>query len=191
MEGLVEAGADRADQADALGHRGQRRQQGEGLQVGSPRGACGDLGAAGALQVDRHAVGDEQRIELGGFGQLGDPQVCLEVHLGAGRHVRVTPGGDVMTGGHQEGIQAELSLAHEGFPVHRGIRLAARGGTDRVSAASVPIRQGRPNRRINPDDRRQLWCFAQRQPPSAGFPPAPRAVLSPPEKTKKEYTNQI
>lgn len=48
------------------------------------------------------AVGDEQGIEFGGFGDLGQVFVVFEVQAGIGGHVRVAPCGDVVPGGHQE-----------------------------------------------------------------------------------------
>jgi hypothetical protein len=67
VEGLVEAGGHGGDEADALGQRGNGRQQRERLEVIAARGARqrGQVAAAHA-----HRIGQEDRIELGGLGLL-------------------------------------------------------------------------------------------------------------------------
>lgn len=102
--GFVIAGGDRGHQADALGHPGQRGQQGERLeQIGA--GHARGLGTFGG----GHAVGDEQQVEAGGFRQAGERPVVRDVHPGATRHGRMAPGCDMVTGGHEKGAQVQLS----------------------------------------------------------------------------------
>ncbi|MNN53793.1 hypothetical protein D3C81_1685740 [compost metagenome] len=97
---LVVAGGGGGDQADALGDRAQRRQQGQWLEVGRACAVAGQgVGGCG------NAIRDEQRVEAGRFGDLRGTAVAAEIH-GVGRYIRVAPGGHMVPGGHEEGAQA-------------------------------------------------------------------------------------
>jgi hypothetical protein len=101
---LVVAGGGRGDQADMFGHHTQRRQQGQRLEVVRTRHAAGDVTAG-----RRHAVGEKHRVKPGRLGDLRQVFVVGEIQPGIGRYVGVTPGRDVVPGGHQKSAEFELT----------------------------------------------------------------------------------
>ncbi|CUI61657.1 Uncharacterised protein [Achromobacter xylosoxidans] len=103
---LVVGGRNRGDQADFLGHGGQRRQQRQRLEVVAARGAR-QRRQVGVAHADR--VGQEDGVELGGLGATRQLGVMAEIDRRVGLGVGMAPGGDVVAGLHQEG--AELDLA--------------------------------------------------------------------------------
>jgi hypothetical protein len=65
---------------------------------------------AGNLTSGRgNAVSHEQRIELRPFGHACQVFVLGEIQPGVRRHVRVAPGGDMVTGGHEKGAEFQLT----------------------------------------------------------------------------------
>ena len=103
---LVVARRRRADETDALGHHGERRQQRDRLEVGDVlhRAALRlDVGLA-----DGDAVGEEDHVELGALRGLRDLDVMLEIDAGVGLRPRMAPGCDVMAGRIEEGAEPEL-----------------------------------------------------------------------------------
>src|SRR5690606_15927296 len=104
--GLVVGGAHGADQADTLGHRRQGGQQGERFQSGAAGGERQLLQAGTTVAGGGgHRVGDEDGVERGRFGGAGHSHIFLKVVVGMGRHIRAAPGGDVVAGGQDEGVQ--------------------------------------------------------------------------------------
>ena len=107
VEGLVVGGGDGGHQADALGHRGQCREQRQRLEAGCARGA----GQGGVVKrADCDAIGEKDRIELRGLGALRQPHVVRKILPGVGLCAGVAPAGHMVAGGLQEGAELELAL---------------------------------------------------------------------------------
>jgi hypothetical protein len=87
-----------------LGHHAQGREQCQRLEVIGAGHATGNIPGR---CVD--AVSEEQRIEFSRLGDLRQALVVGEVQAGIGWHLRMTPGGDVVPGRHQEGAELELT----------------------------------------------------------------------------------
>ncbi len=99
--GLRIGGGGRADEADPVRRRRDRRKPGERLQ---PK-------AAGVADVvgQRRAVGEEDSVELRGLRPPRELLVVADVEDPFGRGVLVPPTGHVMAGGIDEQVQVDLS----------------------------------------------------------------------------------
>jgi hypothetical protein len=97
----------RADQADVPGVGGDRGQQGQRFE---PVEVVRRVGG-----VDELAVDDEQRVEQGVFGRLGQPDVVVDVDARVLRHARVLPQTVLAGTADAVGVQGEMDRAGHGF----------------------------------------------------------------------------
>ena len=104
--GVVVGGGGRTDETDALGAQGQRRQQQQGVEQ-----AGGSLLAA--LRADQ-GIGQEHRIELGGFGQARCIGIEFEIGQRLGIGTRMAPRALMVTAAHEEEVQVQLAWARHG-----------------------------------------------------------------------------
>ena len=103
MVGLAVGGRGGRRETDPLRHHGERAEQRQRLEPG-------DHGRVGVHRAGE-PVRQEDHVELGGLGRLGDPAQQIEI-LASGFRVRMTPARDVMTGPLEE--QSEMHLARRG-----------------------------------------------------------------------------
>ena len=109
--GLVEGGGRRGDQAEMLGHDGQRRQQGQRIEGGD--------GGAALQRVHRHVehgqmIGHEEGIEAPALQGLGEALQMGEVEIRIGKGAGIAPGAGMQAHGPHEGPQAQLPRSAHG-----------------------------------------------------------------------------
>ena len=109
--GLVVGRGRGRDQADPARHHGQRGERRRRLELDGARefGAGALAACQGPAAGHAHRVLEEDRVELGGFRHLGDVGVLLEVHIGRGDRIGMTPAGQVIAGHAEEAAKTELT----------------------------------------------------------------------------------
>lgn len=102
------------------GEGGQQRQRVE-LEEAAPSAQLVGVPVRGA---DAHPVGDEEHVELAALGGVQELAVVSEVQAAVRAGRGVPPGGDVVTGGQEEGSQTERTAchAHSRSPVSLQVR---------------------------------------------------------------------
>ena len=108
--GLVVGGGHGGHQSDVVGDRGQRGEEGDGLEMGVVSVQTPRVGLA-HVRPGGGGVRKEQRVEFRRLGRLGQPLVMLEIVSGVRRGIGVSPGGDMVAVGRQEGPQADLAVS--------------------------------------------------------------------------------
>jgi hypothetical protein len=82
------------------------------------------------------AVGDEHLIEEPALRGVGDLDVMIDVDAGIDDRAGMPPGGDVVSGCHDEGTEAELTTAHRDGPAGG---LMPSGSTKRAERTPMAI----------------------------------------------------
>ena len=115
MVGRHVGAGNRGDQADPAGMRGQRGQQRQRFPE-IDRRAVADRLRGPAQQA--HVVGEEHRVELGGFRLLREFAVELEAEGVVRIDIGMAPGGDMVSDAVEESAKAQLPWFRHGqnFP---------------------------------------------------------------------------
>ncbi len=112
--GLVEGGRCGGDQADPLGHGGERREQGERFERGD--------GVAALQRIDRHVqhgqmVGHEERVKFSTFQRLDETFEMRQVEIRVRKRAGVAPRPGVKADGTHERAEAQLTFfGHRSIP---------------------------------------------------------------------------
>ena len=109
--GRLEGGRGRGDQAEMLGHHGERRQQRQRIERGHRGAALQRL--HGHVQHGQ-VIGHEEGVELAALQGLGVADQRLEVEVGVRRAAGIAPGGGMDADRAHEGAEAELAFLGHG-----------------------------------------------------------------------------
>ncbi len=133
---LIVASGGGRDQADMLGHRSNRRQQCDRLEIGHilrPAAQRLEVAVSGG-----ECIGEKHQVELAALSRLRELDIMFDIGACVDLCLWMQPGGDVMAGRMEEG--AELHLAAAARTRHRMISkgvASAPSGSLRICASSA------------------------------------------------------
>jgi hypothetical protein len=120
-------------EAEPVGDGGERGQERQRLEVDHPALAA-ELVLVLVVGADADAVRQEHHVELAALGGLRERRVVLEIEAAVGARVGMAPGGDVVTGGGEEG--SEVHLAGHGVALGERVRRGVPARNARMSSAA-------------------------------------------------------
>jgi hypothetical protein len=119
MIGLVVGRRSRGNETDIAGHGGQRRQQGDRLELRDVAG-CRAAQRVDIRAARADAVSHEDQVEFRRFGDLRQPDIMREIGSGIGLRFRMAPRSDMVAGGIEKSSELELAfLIGHGIPASR------------------------------------------------------------------------
>ena len=119
--GLVVGRGRRRHEADVVRDHGERRQRRRRLELDGARELGAGALAAGQRAAAGHAhrVLEEDGVELGGLGDLGDVGVLLEVHVRRRDRIGMAPAREMVAGHAEEAAEPELPASGHGGPMRQ------------------------------------------------------------------------
>ena len=114
--GLVVRGGCRRYQTDVPGDHGQGRQQRHRFQFEHVPAGSGQRATGIIALTNAGPIGEEDHIELATLGDLGAAHVMLDMQRAVGWHIRMTPGGRVVTVAAYRQAKPHFASRHRSVP---------------------------------------------------------------------------
>ena len=118
--GLVVGGGCRRHQADMPGDHGQRRQQRHRFQLDHVPAGPRQRATRNIVLTNSGTVGKEHHVELAALGDLRAAHIVLDAQRAVGRHIRMAPGGRVITVATDRQTEPHLAFSHHPFSSLKG-----------------------------------------------------------------------